>query len=405
MGHAKPFPRYQSVCGAILLLITLILGYRFGIAWFLNPDARIPQDWHVYWAAAERLIAGENIYQPQDALPFKYSPTFAYFFRYSFFLLPEKMAAALWMLLSVFSFFGALAYASSTLLPFVKNPRRYCYFLIVAIILAWKGVLETLSFGQIDLFILAAYLVIGGSAWSPHHAKSGHRALRICLWVAILTAKPHFLFVWGITLFISPIVEAMMLAVAVLASYALPILWLGPASLNLQFRQWWNCLVEQQDASFMITNFNQSLSATMGRLAERADLVKHLGLGLLAAFGLFLLWLFSRLPRRALIAGIASQRARLLWWGFGLSSFLVFSPLSWRWLIAGWPPLVAIAAGETRLRYLAPWMLFTLFTQSALVGPLGFLKIDGPSYYGLFCFGSLALWAIFAGLLAQKRPT
>src|SRR3954466_5153231 len=90
----------HRIGAGFIALVALYLALRFGPLWYFNADSRMPGDFYVSRVAAERMIAGQNIYVPGDPSPFKYSPTFAYLFRYTVFLLEENFSPAFWMVAS-----------------------------------------------------------------------------------------------------------------------------------------------------------------------------------------------------------------------------------------------------------------------------------------------------------------
>jgi hypothetical protein len=110
------FPQARAFLLAILLTVGLVLGLRFSVGFLSTEASRVPGDFHVYWKACERLVNFQSFYVPEDSSPYKYSPTFTYLFRATFFQLSERPAAALWMLLSVIAFFTGFYGLARTLL-------------------------------------------------------------------------------------------------------------------------------------------------------------------------------------------------------------------------------------------------------------------------------------------------
>src|SRR4051794_15111254 len=89
------------------LFRALLLGLAV-LAVVLGQHPRRALDFRVYLLAAERFLAGANLYPPSDGfMPFKYAPVTAPLFL-PFTLLPARAAAALWNLGSVVAL-GALA--------------------------------------------------------------------------------------------------------------------------------------------------------------------------------------------------------------------------------------------------------------------------------------------------------
>lgn len=386
--------------------VALSLSLRFGLFWYLEPASRIPGDFQVYWVAAERLSAGLPIYQPTDTSPFKYSPTFAYLFRWCLFSLNQKLAAAVWMAASVLAFFGALLVLGSRLVARAGNPGQLVGAAVVAIALSWHAILETLSYGQVDLSLGAALVVILLPATGGQRDRSnGSKALRALLWGLILMVKPHLALVLASACVAFGWREGLRAAIATSAFLVLPALWLGPARLMALFGEWWNCLRVQQDAAFMTGNINQSLAAVLTRLMDRPQEFGALSALAVLAY-LALISLFRPVLRRRWGArGGISPETKLALLACGLCGHLVFSPLSWRWGVFLWIPIVAIVASLQRSPLkLLPWLVLATACVGPIASWLGLGRDDQVSFLGLSCWASLALlWPLLAAL--GNRPT
>jgi hypothetical protein len=68
----------------------------------------------------------------------------------------------------------------------------------------------------------------------------------------------------------------------------------------------------------------------------------------------------------------------------GMSGYLLFSPLSWRWLVFFWVPIALTRMERPRVS-LAIWALLALATRVPFPN-------DGASAWGVFTWASLALF-------------
>ena len=389
-------------------LISIIIVYlvvRFGLLWYINPSSRIPQDFNVYRLAAERLSEGKAIYVPTDELPYKYSPTFAYLFRYSFFFIEKKLAAAIWKALSVLAFLGALARFGHRLLQTARLERQVLMALIIGILLSWHGFLETLGIGQVDLLLGAGLIGLATSVLNPSFEISQWSwIMRSFLCASILAVKPHmalaiFPFCFGMGW-----AECLGVAVTTLIIYFLPSMWIGLDPLVGLFREWVACLRQQQDVTFMIGNPNQAIGAVIARCLGHPDSVGLLNRVFLGIdFSVFLALAWPNL-RKATNSGLG-RKAQLLWLAYGISSYLLFSPLSWRWFVFLWIPVVAIIAyvDEKPLKLLSIWAFLAILNHSGMARLSGMAEGDGVSFFGFYMWASLALFVAVLVLLRQRQ--
>ncbi len=380
---------------------------RFGPLWYLNPSSKIPGDFNVYWTASERFLQHQPIYRPEDPSPFKYSPTFLSIFYVTFFQIPLRFSAALWMTLSIASIalpFMTLGIMVSRL---VKTQGRSLWIIAIAILISWRGFIETLSYGQADLFLTSAFLFWAFSIlYSPlQRQKSPSTNFWITrAWIPALTLmiKPHFLLAFIPVFFLRPFREVFIYGVITVLAYLIPVFWIGPNRLLHLFGEWIKCLVQQQGPDFMSGNLNQSLAATLARLTGRIEWVGALSFILILGYLISTL-IFLRRRRDAL--SIGDSRTTWLALAFGLSGYLLFSPLSWRWSIFNWVPVIGVLTIEGRARpYLITWAFIALCTHGFIGKHLEILHVDAVSFAGLYCGASLVLWiAVFASVLQPER--
>lgn len=381
-----------------LLAVALLLGLRFSVGLLRTEAALLPGDFLVYWRACERLVAGASYYLPSDSSPYKYSPTFTYLFRGTFYLLPPWPSAALWMLLSVFTFFGGFYAMAAKLLARAARPGFFLGLVVLGTVLSWRGFLETLNYGQADLFLAGGFFFIVASGLS-----AGRAVWRALIWALLLITKPHLGVLFLPAAFAFGWREGLRIAGVTLAAYLVPTLWLGPVGLLELFRAWANCLLVQQDIVFLTNTLNQSLGAVAARVFGVPALAGNFIAGFLAVYLLALGILAALAGKDSWWRGPREERVRLAWFGFGLAAYLAFSPLSWRWLIADWAPVLALAAAlETRVRFYLPWLAAALLSQKFVAEPLGLAAQDQISFYGFYALGSLGLYIFFKWLVFRE---
>jgi len=372
--------RSRLLLAAVLAVLAAYLAARFGVAWYLNPGSRMPGDFEVYWRAAERLVSQESIYVPADASPYKYSLAFAEAFRFTFFLLEARLAAAVWMTLSVLGFFGVLYVYVRRLLPLARSPLYAVGALFASIALSWSGILETLNYGQVDLLLVAG--AMGAVATSSV-------AARAAIWAAILAVKPH----WGMVFLAVSIGggarEFLKLSAAAALVYLAPIAWLGPSGWAGSLAEWVTCLRVQQDAAFMTSHLNLSLAAVLSRITgwtEGVGTLSAIGIGLdLVGLG----WLLALRLRQG-----ESLRFKLVALAFGLTGYLLFSPLSWRWFVFLWCPIVVTYASlGPRELGLTAWAALAFLARFRFFGAL---SAEDVHFAGVRAGATVALFVVLA---------
>jgi hypothetical protein len=179
------------------------------------------------------------------------------------------------------------------------------------------------------------------------------------------------------------------IAMMTLISYALPVLWLGKTAYLKLLMEWKSCLQTQQNIEFMISNLNQSLAAAVAR-AFRFGLMIHslTYLGMLMSLGVSGV-IVLRLKKRWEEGEFSRQMPEWIL-GFSLASYLVFSPLSWRWMSFIWWPLLVLLWGKFRWRAQGVILFLGAIT-------LGVLKdivhtSDFVSYFSFYAWLSVWLW-------------
>ncbi|WP_224372015.1 glycosyltransferase family 87 protein [Hyalangium versicolor] len=149
----------------VLLLVLAVL------AVVLGQHPRRGLDFRVYLLAAERFLAGADLYPAGDGfMPFKYAPLTAPLFL-PFTLLPARAAAALWNLGSVAAV-GALARLASRAQPAVGERSPWPWAPVLATLALLPAFHLEFFYAQVDgvMLLLLALTAVGaerGQTWRP----------------------------------------------------------------------------------------------------------------------------------------------------------------------------------------------------------------------------------------------
>ncbi len=316
---------------------------------------RLPSDFGVYVNAVERFEAGKSPYIAGEYSAFKYSPGILAAMR----LLPRDGGMA-WVIFSVLCIVGmgvALAFSA----PFAS--WRSVGLLALGLALSWKGILETLDYGQLELLIFA--LAMGsGVLLNRVPGLSGFFA-GILPWIKlpwVLLAFPMLIASGkkGLRQFLSGYLLAWFVWGA-----AVPSLAFGPEGAKALF-QGWLAVLETQPAALYFSAINQSLFVSALRWTG-GDV--GIGIGLVAAVAG---WLMGRMVLKLTTRGSSESPAS--WMTPWLIFVQLVSPLSWRWasaLLLG-APLAAESPGARR-SWLPPLARYAVW---AAVGVLWLLQLN-----------------------------
>ncbi|MBU6154888.1 MAG: hypothetical protein KGP28_11345, partial [Bdellovibrionales bacterium] len=166
--------------------------------------------------------------------------------------------------------------------------------------------------------------------------------------------------------------------------------WLGPSRLLELFQEWLRCLAEQQSPSFISGNINQSLAAAISRWLDLPEAVGVLSASALVIYSMCLIIIKSR--QKPDLRSLGPGQANLFL-AFGLSSYLVCSPLSWRWAVFNWVPVVLVLwRMKGSEKSLITWALIALLSQGFIGRHFDTLHEDAVSWFGLYALASLILW-------------
>jgi hypothetical protein len=324
----------------------LLLGLAV-LAVVLGQHPRRGLDFRVYLVAAERFLAGAELYPVTDGfMPFKYAPLTAPLFL-PFTLVPARVAAALWNLGSVLAL-GALARLTSRAAPVAGEREPWPWAPVLATLALLPALHLEFFYAQVDgaMLLLLALAAVGaerGRTWGPALAFA----------VAVLLKPPAALLglfflarrrwrVLGASMLVG-----LVLAVPSLARY-------GLEGLLAQSRAWLDTLA-RTTPPWALGHNPQGLPTLLLSLVLPTELAPS-GTALTMAQGLALA-LFV-----AVLAWSRPGPVDLL--ACCCLGVTLLSPLAWRAnFVMAWPLLCAVAERRTRAG-------LTLVVLAGLVGVL-----------------------------------
>lgn len=161
-----------------LLWLVAVLVTGLVIAGLVGALKKGTSELPVYTTAASRMLAGEDIYRPDEDKPFTYPPFFAIPFM-PLARLPESLARALWYLINVATLFGILLVLARSMRPQIRAARRqsrgppaWVFWLVVAF-LASRHIAAVFSNQSHDLLVLATLVLCAAAAARKHDAQAG----------------------------------------------------------------------------------------------------------------------------------------------------------------------------------------------------------------------------------------
>jgi hypothetical protein len=356
--------------------LALLLGLAV-LAVALGQHPRRGLDFRVYLLAAERFLAGSELYPVSDGpMPFKYAPLTAPLFL-PFTLLPARAAAALWNLGAVAAL-GALARIASRAEPGPGEQAPWRWAPALATLALLPAFHLELFYGQVDgvMLLLLALAAVGaerGRTWAPAAA-----------WALAVLLKPPAVLL-GLFLLVrrhwrvipASLGIGLLLAVPSVARYGFDGLW-------AQTQAWMETLA-RTTPPWALGHNPQGLPTLLLSLVWPAD-AEPTGSALTLAQGLAL----------ALFVAV------VLWSRAGAVELLalcclgvtLLSPLAWRAnFVMAWPLLRATAEARTRggLTLLALAGLMGVLTSDTVLGAEAARQILLWRPYALV-FTALLLW-------------
>jgi len=138
---------------AFLLILLIVLIFLFLFLFRVKEEMR---DFEVNYKAAQRLKAGETLYQTQDShYMFKYLPFSAFLYLpLSFF--PLNLAKAIWYFFIIFCSFS-LFYLSKKIL---LSEGKSTYLIVLPLLILAKFVLREIQLGQINAAVAVVLLLM-----------------------------------------------------------------------------------------------------------------------------------------------------------------------------------------------------------------------------------------------------
>lgn len=310
--------------GALLIVIaiSLILYFRYP-GKFESYQHSVPQDFGVYLRAWTRFLQGETPYVSSEYSSFKYSPGFLALIG----ILP-KLPQDAWFAFSTISIAGL---ALSLMIGARYRQWKDVLFLVLGLGLAWKGILETLDYGQIELFVLM--LVIVSTASFTRFTILSGAIIGMLPWLKLpllFLAVPFVLAAsrWQPDAEGKPPLRRLKLFVSgfllssVFWGAAVPSLAFGPER-ALKLSQEWYQLLKEQPSALFASDINQSLWVTVFRLLGENHLVAYGISGIVG--GLLLGLLVLRRPHTP------TAQDSFVWATPWLIMAQLVNPLSWRW--------------------------------------------------------------------------
>ncbi len=337
--------------GLLVLIVCGLLFVRYPLKAFSPQSAGAPGDFTVYLRASDRLAQGVSPYVSSDSSPYKYSPALAGMTS----CIPHEQAWFLFSALSILGFGAALFFGGA------YRSFKSVALLAVGYSLAWKGVLETLDYGQIDfvLFILgvfAARWVIEKPFWAGF-VVGCLPAIKLP-WLLMIAPfqvesltdageNPKRVLLKRRRIFLSGVALALLTWLVVL-----PLLFWGPMRAWDLTYDWILLLAKGQPSSLFLSDINQSIGLLVWRLTGHelsVSLSAVMGGGVALFLGFWILHMRKLNP-------VSPRKFPLAWLAPWLLLIQLVSPLSWRWasLFAAAIPL-AIVRGEPKTEWFKRW--------------------------------------------------
>lgn len=305
----------------------------------------IPGDFGVYLRAWERIKAGTNPYVLTDPSPYKYSPGILTLFQF----LPSSAEQA-WRTYCAFclSLLGGVLF-------FGVRYRNYktVGLLVLGLALSWKGILETLDYGQIEILIFSL-AVVSGATIGVAPVLSGLIAGTLP-WIKL----PWVLFFIPLMLAanrrdLQPGPRMKWLFSGYLASMfawgaAIPSITFGSEK-SLKLSQSWLEILKHQPEGLFSSAINQSAWVSVQRWLEGSELLAY---GITAVLLSLIMGLLISRPMRAHVHAYDGLGS-LAWISPWMLLTQLMNPLSWRWgsvFVLGMPFAIAARISGQKIHW------------------------------------------------------
>ncbi len=166
----------------ILLLAAIVVAAVLSLIGANNENFRLNKkvgELQVYTLAAERMVAGEEIYRPDEFKAFTYPPFFALPFL-PFAFLPQYAHRPVWYCCNILLLLWCIGLLRQSLLPFLysldppglsRSKKRW--MLCIIFLLAARHLTSPLENQSHDLFVLLALMLAARAACHQHEGRSG----------------------------------------------------------------------------------------------------------------------------------------------------------------------------------------------------------------------------------------
>jgi hypothetical protein len=354
----------------------------------VQPPGMIPRDFQTFYNASNHLNQGLKVYTPEDASPYKYSPTFLAIFASTFHRFPLFWSWLLWCTVSIAAWSATcrIFWSRALLGKGAPSLKTALALIAAAVIFSWHGYLEHFSYGQADCLLLGIFVL---AAWV--RSKRYGNWLSAFLIGSILVTKPQMAILLAYFVVQRDFEVLVLGLLTTLVLLLLPGFFWGWPRLFSLFADWRHCL-EAQTAEFITGNLNQSLAAAIARLSGRRDWVHALNMLSVLGAGALTLAFAQRKRNRSSV----NFNSKLACWSLAL--YLVTSPLSWRWITFAWMPIfITLAAQALKdkkrplIILLSIFMLNGILLQAIIAHALGIAEVDDLSRFGLYALGNLLL--------------
>jgi hypothetical protein len=311
----KRIEPFLAAC-LVIFLASLVLWLRYPAAELAFQNV-IPGDFAVYLRAWERVSHGLTPYVPSDPSPYKYSPGVLTLF---WLLPPGSPPGVAWF---AFGTASVLAFAVSLLVGVRYQRWRDVVALLAGLALSWKGILETLDYGQLEILILGM-AVLATASLRKSAGLAGFLAGTLpwlkLPWVGLLL--PLLLTLKSASKGRFSNFLAGYLGACVFWGVAAPALLFGPDR-ALRLSQQWVELLKTQPPSLYLSDINQSAWASAWRAGGGT-----LSLALVGIIAVAVLLRLAVLTSSRTRAAHATPLATISPW---LLLVQLLNPLSWRW--------------------------------------------------------------------------
>lgn len=377
-----------------MALILILLS--FSITLFFRFQNSSPGDFEVYRLALERLDTGVSVYQILDLNPFKYSPAFLWVFKWAFgwssnpwpWFLGVSLGAwcgSLWMLLKSLRVGGRIGAIS----------------LLIALLLGFRGILETLGYGQVDL-LLHSVILIAYSRWMGGFSDRWRGLESILIGVGfamVVLVKPPFLLLMVPFFLERNWTVAGSMALALIAFLGVPFVMKGGVGGTVLYSEWFALLQQQHTPEYLTGNMVQNLSASISRwfgVAKEVHRIQH-GVEFLALCffgGLWFRrvrmapgWILSFLPLHFLVYPVTYRTT-------------LFSLIpAYLWLL--WTIFKKRATWYSRVPGLLSAFLLLLATRE-VAQFVGIQDWDRLSALGIYAVAAFLLWVAVLGARSSE---